>query len=130
MTLVFPDVCKTPSPPPGVPIPYPTTAITAIAQKQAASAARKMGVSSASKAPVQGSTSAVGIASGPGFAVAGAPQVKLEGQAVALQVEAQMSNLHATLRTLPARDPNQWQHVLEQYVAAAAALYLLKRDDD
>jgi hypothetical protein len=41
-----------------------------------------------------------------------------------------LSNLHNKVRTLPATDPNQWQDVLEPYVAAAAALYLMKRDDD
>jgi len=107
MTVAFPDVCKTPGvAPPGVPIPYPNVAAAALAQKQTALKT--------------GGTAAVRIGS----------VVKLEGKAVAMQLDAQLSNLHAQLRMLPARDPNQWQAILEQYVAAAAALYLLRRDDD
>jgi hypothetical protein len=108
-TFVFPDVCKVPGgTPPGVPIPYPNIAAAAIAQKrQAVMTLQKTSVMPALKAPV-------------------APS---EGTKVAMQVDGVLNSLHAKLRTLPAKDPNQWQAVLEEYIAAAAALYLLKRDD-
>lgn len=122
MSMAFPDVCKTPAPGGGIPIPYPNVAAPAIAQKQAAAAAQKTGgttVATTSVVPMTGKTSLTAAAG-----------VKFEGKAIALQLDGVLSNLHARLRTLPAKDPNQWQQVLEQYVSAAAALYLIKRDDD
>jgi hypothetical protein len=132
MTIAFPDVCKTPAPGGGIPIPYPNVAAAAIAKKQqAAATAQKTSAPTAAKTPV---SPKVGVAShkvmGGAEYVNYSFDVKLEGKNVARQMEMELHNLTGKLQTLPAKDPNQWQELLERYAAAAAALYLLKRDDD
>lgn len=125
MTLAFPDVCKTPgvAVTAGTPIPYPNIAVAALAQKQTAQ--KTKGTTASKVGPRLGAST--GSVSGMVGGVAS--QVNLQSKAAVMQLDTELSHLHARLRMLPATDPNQWQSILEQYVAAAAALYLLKRDD-
>ena len=114
MSIVFPDVCKTPTPGGPVPIPYPNIAKTALAtQKKTAS---KPG---AVKSPF--STMAGG---GKALGKAPASDAVKEIQ----ELRTMLNQLNVKLQGLPTHDPDQWQKVLQDYVVAASALYVTARD--
>jgi hypothetical protein len=126
MSLVFPDVCITPASPIPVPIPYPNFATTALAKQKAATqpTAHKQAV--ASKSPVS-SRPGMSMTAGLPQKVMSSANVKITGEVT--QLIGELDRLHNNMRQLPATDPNAWQTALQQYVVAAAALYVTKRDD-
>jgi hypothetical protein len=127
MTLVFPDVCLVPAPPTvPVPIPYPNFATTALAKQKAAAqpTATRLPVANRSQVlPRLGFPTTAG--STPQFV--GTAKAKITGEVA--QLIGELDRLHNNMRLLPATDPNAWQTVLQQYVVAASALYVTKRDD-
>lgn len=115
LTVVFPDVCKTPSPIAPVPLPYPNVARTA----QAVQAKRKSAVSGSVSVKQVSSTLASSAALLPTTARAG---IAIQGEIQQLKVL--LNQLNAKLLAMDSIDPNQWQLVLQDYAVAASALYL------
>jgi hypothetical protein len=138
MSVCFPDVCKTPTPAGGTPLPYPNFATTASArQKQ-----RQTGVSV--KTPTSPASTGVQPASTQGLisnTVAGKAQfvkysfdVKNEGNAVrrheVVQLHNSLDQVHAQLKDMTSIDPDVWQRMVQDYVVAVSALYLTLKDDE
>jgi hypothetical protein len=126
MTVAVPNVCLTPAPTTMVPIPYPNFATTALAKQKAAAqpTATKQAVTS-KVMPRQGFPTTTMAGSTPQFV--GAAKAKITGEVA--QLVGELDRLHNNIRLLPATDPNAWQTALQQYVVAASALYVTKRDD-
>lgn len=117
MSMAFPDVCKVPGPPAGgVPIPYPNVASTARQQQQSKSPVgpARTGVTAGSPVSPMSMSAAA--------RVMGAPKVALQGEI--MQLHGELNTLHNQLKTLPRGNPDVWQAKLEQYLSAAAALYI------
>ena len=132
VSIGFPDVCKTPAPQGGVPIPYPNIATTALKSQQKAG--------SASYAPVAQKTVAQktvlqGVAAGGKLYSFGSfPSVNVEGKDVArheaIQLQNRLNQANAKLQALKTSDPNEWQKVLVDYAVLASALYRTLYPDD
>jgi uncharacterized protein DUF4150 len=145
LTVVFPDVCKTPAEPRPVPLPYPGFATTAVSSQKKKQAVKMSGSAFASTSGNEPGT-LKGVASttktmGSGLKMTGAQSVMLAGGAAgfplptakqsteAQQLRGTMGELHNKLVSMTAPDPNQWQAVLADYALAAGALYLTLRGD-
>jgi hypothetical protein len=107
VSIAFPDVCKTPTPGGGVPIPYPNIATTAVKSQQS-----KIKISGA-KVSVQTSVF---------HRSAGDVQGSVAKQE-AMQLQSRLNQANARLQALKSADPNEWQKVLEEYAVLASALY-------
>ena len=109
LSIAFPDVCKTPSAPGPVPIPYPNFAKTAVeAQK-----VKLQGGTVATKGAVLKSSTGNEAGAGTMMEV--------------MQLKTKLNELHMQLQALPADDPNRWQAVLTDYAVMASALYITRR---
>lgn len=106
ISIAFPDVCKTPSAPGPVPIPYPNFATKAVAAQKV----KLQGGTVATKGAVFKST---GDEAGTMMEV--------------MQLRTKLNALHMQLQALPADDPNRWQAVLTDYAVMASALYMTRR---
>ena len=126
LVLAFPDVCKTPSPGGGVPIPYPATATKARQARSAKKGTRPatgtmsaMGRKVSEPGPSLASFSARGRTS---FTKAGAPDVIAEGEAAVLR--SRLGALGNQLKSMNSADPADWQSLLEEYLVVAGALFV------
>jgi hypothetical protein len=139
MSVVFPDVCKTPAPSMGTPLPYPNFATTATArQKQRQTGAIGL------KTPTGSDSTGLPSASGQGVipkTVGGQAQfvnysfdVKYEGSPVVRHEVTQLHNsldhAHAQLKRMTSVDPDVWQRLIQDYVVNVSALYMTLKDDE
>jgi hypothetical protein len=144
ISIAFPDVCKTPSPPStGVPIPYPNVARTAAAKQLA----QKTAVKNPGITPITNPSTAgqMGVGSGMGGGkvgfsniapgISGAKQAMTNPGALAPSAAAEaallrnmLNDLHQQLLRLPGGNPDAWQAVLQDYVVTASALYMTITD--
>lgn len=130
--VAFPDVCKVPAAPIGVPIPYPNIATTARAkqaQKKKVSGVKSIVSSKLSRSAGDEAGVLKGIKSSKRMAGVRykmvSPKVMAEGQ----QLRTLLDGMHSAMKKLPPNDPAAWQDVLQKYVNAAAALYVTISDD-
>jgi Domain of unknown function (DUF4150) len=115
ISVVFPDVCKTPTPAGPIPIPYPNTATTALRSQQ--------------KLPLTGQKS-ITTSSVPKTVVNESGTLKGVAAMEQMQLQGRLNQLNARLQSLRTRDPNEWQKVLTEYAVLASALYRTLYPDD
>jgi hypothetical protein len=115
ITIVFPDVCKTPILGVPVPIPYPNVAQSARSAQKATKV--KVGVQKVVKKGSKYSRS-TGDESGVNKSILSS---KVMGEAT--QLRGMLNQLNGKLQALQSDDPNEWQKVLQDYVVAAGALF-------
>lgn len=130
ISMAFPDVCHMPSPPPGsgpgVPIPYPNIAATA-QKKQASIKTQKSVAVKGSSLPMSRGDEA-GTMKGM-MSSSGAGPASFAVKSEIGLIKSNLSTLHSRLQSLPARDPNEWQALLQEYLVLASALYLAQSGD-
>lgn len=101
VTIAFPDVCKTPTPAGGIPIPYPSMAKTACEVQTKQTAVKKTDmVSSAATQRTQNTE--------------------------ITQIKGLLNRLNAKLQMMESDDPNLWQETVKEYVVGVSALYVTK----
>jgi hypothetical protein len=129
VSLVFPDVCHIPAPPPGgslgVPVPYPNIA-TIAAQKQK----QKQKVTGYKPTTVYKGFHGNEPGTLKEATSFGAVKLGLKQLAEVGQLKSTLNTLNVKLQGLPVTSPTEWQGVLQEYLVIASALYITQKDDD
>lgn len=120
ISIVFPDVCKTPGPGGPIPIPYPNTATTALKSQQ-----KRLGIASKDVTlKTSNFAASTGNEAGTGKAMTSAAMLEKA------QLQGSLNQANARLLALTTRDPNEWQKVLTEYNVLVSALYRTLHPDD
>lgn len=134
LSIAFPDVCKVPAPIMGAtPIPYPNIAKTAqAAQKKTQTADKKIATKKGGYTRSQGDAFGTmkGIVSPKNMGRLQVKQASNKIKVEATQLKGMLGQLNSKLMTMNSSDPNEWQKVVQDYVVAAAALYVTLTDED
>ncbi|HEX5049629.1 MAG TPA: PAAR-like domain-containing protein [Gammaproteobacteria bacterium] len=132
ISMAFPDVCHMPSPPPGsgpgVPIPYPNIAATAQKKQASIKTQKSVAVKGSSLSTSRGDEAGTmkGMMSS---STAGPASASFAVKSEIGLIKSNLNTLHSRLQGLPARDPNEWQALLQEYLVLASALYLAQSGD-
>jgi hypothetical protein len=122
----FPDVCKTPTQPAPLPLPYPgvtydwrtsQTKVPLVGQKVAVKGS-SIAASRGDEAGVLKGTASVNQRGAAAFAVRGAPTVAAEHGLL-----SQLSRLHNDMMIMRADSPELWHAAIDNYVRLVAELY-------
>jgi hypothetical protein len=121
VTMVFPDVCKTPAAGLSVPIPtpYPNFAKSAVAsQRTKIGGVRTITVGGTVHSSVQGDEAGT-LKGVTGFKPpTGAKATEIQ------QIKMAMNGINAKLQSMATMDPNEWQTQIFEYMVLTSALYV------
>ncbi len=120
LSMAFPDVCKTPAPVGPIPIPYPNVAKTALAdQAKGSKKVKNIGNLPTTKAAKYSMSRGdeAGVTKG---------MISSAARGEIGQLKSILNRLNTNLLKLRTHDPDEWQRLLQDYLVAAAALYVTR----